>query len=117
MGGEQQSTSPVERRLNVLFLYDRHSLFTNTVREHVESFGRVSRHRIQYAHATADGELQSPLDDFDAVILHYSVRLPFDNISPEYAWALRTFKGLKALFIQDEYDNTWRACKWIEQLG
>ena len=117
MGRDENPATPADRPLNILLLYDRYSLFTNTVREHVESFSRFSRHQFYYAHATSDAELKLPLDDFDVVILHYSIRLPFNNISPEFAWALRTFKGLKALFIQDEYDNTWRACKWIDQLG
>jgi hypothetical protein len=104
--------------LNVLVLYDARSLFTNTVREHLDSFARYSRHNVRYAHAADDAQLPFPLDGFDVVIVHYSIRLAYDwHLSAEFAWALRTFPGLKALFIQDEYDQTWRACQWIDQLG
>ena len=118
MGQELGSGTSAGDPLNVLILYDQRSVFTNTVREHLDSFARFSRHRVAYAHAAADGPLAFPLDRFDAVIVHYSIRLAFDwHLSPEFAWALRSFRGLKALFIQDEYDHTWTACRWIEQLG
>src|SRR5262249_28658574 len=118
MDQDRRPGPPAGDPLNVLILYDHWSVFTNTVPDHLESFARFSRHRIAYAHAAADGPLTFPLDQFDAVVLHYSIRLAFDwHISPEFAWALRSFRGLKALFIQDEYDHTWRACQWIEQLG
>jgi hypothetical protein len=118
MDQERQPGDPPGDPLNVLILYDQRSVFTNTVREHLDSFARFSRHRFAYAHAAADGPLTFSLDRFDVVILHYSIRLAFDwHLSPEFAWALRSFRGLKALFIQDEYDHTWTACRWIEQLG
>jgi hypothetical protein len=75
--------SPRDRRLNVLILLDRHSLYTTTVRDHVEAFGRFSRHHVVFAHATQSAPLPYSLDSFDAVILHYSVRLAFEwHISP-----------------------------------
>jgi hypothetical protein len=118
MDQDRRPGPPAGEPLNVLILYDQWSVYTNTVREHLDSFARFSRHRIAYAHAAADGRLTFPLDGFDAVLIHYTIRLAYDwHISPEFAWALRSFRGLKALFIQDEYDHTWRACQWIEQLG
>ena len=30
---------------------------------------------------------------------------------------MKKFRGLKAAFLQDEYDHTWRASQWINQLG
>lgn len=57
------------------------------------------------------------LTRFDAVCIHYSIRLPFDGIPTPVVRALQDFKGLKFLFIQDEYDYTHRAWYWIKQVG
>jgi hypothetical protein len=112
-----QDTAP-DNPLNVLVLYDAGAVFTNTVREHLESFARFSHHRVTFAPAAAGFPLPFSLDGFDAVVIHYSIRLAYDwHLSPEFAWALKTFRGLKAVFIQDEYDQTWRASQWITQLG
>jgi hypothetical protein len=105
-------------RLNILILYDQSTVHINTVRDHLDSFRLYSRHNVSYANAVGQTPLRVPLSMFDVVIVHYSVRLAFDwHISPEFAWMLRQFTGLKALLIQDEYDNTWRACHWINLLG
>jgi hypothetical protein len=112
--GQESSGSP----LNVLVLYDPRAVFTNTVREHLASFARYSRHRIAYAPATATHPLRFPLDGFDVVVIHYTVRLACAaHLSPEFAWALKRYRGLKAAFLQDEYEHTWRASQWLDQLG
>jgi hypothetical protein len=53
---------------------------------------------------------------FDAVCIHYSIRLPYNEISPHLLKDLQKFNGLKFLFIQDEYDNTYRAWSWIKKI-
>ncbi len=111
--GQESSGSP----LNVLVLYDPASVYINTVREHLQSFGLYSRHHVFYAEATAGNPLTFDLNAFDAIILHYSVRLAFPwHLSPEFAWGLKKFTGPKGAFLQDEYDHTWRACQWLDQL-
>ena len=72
--------SPPEKRnqttrLNFLILYDGAALHTNTVRDHLQSFGLFSRHQVYYAHAVNEAPLDFSLDQFDVVIVHYSVRL------------------------------------------
>lgn len=106
--------------LNVLILYDHATTFTNTVREHLECFSLYSGHRIFYAAATVSN-LNPPsnvdLTPFDVVIVHYSVRLCFNILLPIYADAVTRFNGLKMLFIQDEYENTEVARRWMVRLG
>jgi len=115
--GREGPLTPRDRQLNVLILLDRYSLFTNTVRDHLDAFARYSCHQVVYAHATDAAPLAFSLDSFDVVLVHYSVRLAYEwHISPAFAQALRSFNGLKVLFIQDEYDNTWQACRWIDWL-
>lgn len=103
--------------MNVLILYNSTQTFTNTVYEHLACFGVHSDHRVFYAHADATSDLNVDLGAFDAVGIHYSIRLPFDQVSPSVAHAFETFCGLKFLFIQDEYDFPKRAWHWIQKLG
>jgi len=101
---------------NVLVLYNETQTFTSTVFEHLDSLARHSRARVFFAHQ----DHRTPVADFarfDAVIIHYSIRLPFDQIAEPTATALAAFRGLKVLFIQDEYDHTRRAWHWIQRLG
>lgn len=101
---------------NTLVLYNETQTFTSTVHEHLAGFARFSRARVFFAHQ----DLNAPVTDFalfDTVIIHYSIRLPFDQIAEETAHALAAFGGLKVLFIQDEYDHTHRAWHWIKRLG
>jgi len=102
---------------NILYLYNATQTYTNTVYEHIASFARYSGYRSFFCHQDANTELSVELSRFDVVALHYSVRLPYDQISPSTAEALKNFKGLKFLFIQDEYDHTHRAWYWMRQLG
>jgi hypothetical protein len=111
-------------QLNVLMLYDEGSTSIRTVYEHLESFKRYSRHKYYYMSAThraansppTNGDLD--FDCFDAVVIHYSVRLSHaDHITETVAAAVRRYRGPKLLFIQDEYDSTETARRWIERLG
>lgn len=103
--------------LRVLVLYDPASTYTATVLEHIRSFAMLP-HEVVFAGGVRGTTLATPLDAFDVVIIHYSIRLiAEDYISPSVAQALPGFTGLKVLFIQDEYDETETARRWIERLG
>jgi hypothetical protein len=106
-----------KNKLNILVLYDKNSTFTNTVREYLESFSLVSVHHIYYAHATHTAKLKWDLKLFDVIVIHYSVRLCYDLLSPDYVSTISKFDGFKVFFIQDEYDYTETARMWIEHLG
>lgn len=103
--------------MNILILYNGTQTYTNTVFDHVSSFGKFSKSRVFYAHLEAGGDVSVDLARFDVVIIHYSIRVCFDHVSIPMAEKLSRFDGLKALFIQDEYDNTHRAWHWIRELG
>lgn len=107
-----------ESRVDILVLYDAHSVHVGTIVEHLESFAACSRHRIWYAHAANDAGCDFELDHFDAVVIHYSCRVCFPHFfSPVYARKLAAFAGLKVLFIQDEYDSTRQAQRSIREFG
>lgn len=103
--------------MNILFLYNSTQTFTNTVFEHLAAFSRYSKHHSFFCHQDQFLILNINLSQFDAVALHYTIRLPFDQVSDSTVQALEKYSGLKVLFIQDEYDHTYKAWKWIKQLG
>jgi len=108
----------VSRPLNILILYDGVSVPVNAIRDHMEAFRLFSRHRIYYAHAAFEAPLRFSLALFDAVVLHFSLRLPMrHHLSSAFYQPLREYQGLKALFIQDEYDHPWLSSERIAQLG
>lgn len=104
--------------LTVLVLYDDRALATCYVREHLESLQHHSRHAVFFASAGQRRTLRFGLEAFDAVVLHFSIRLAFAwHLAPTYAEAVRRFAGAKLAMIQDEYDSPKQACRWIRDLG
>ena len=106
------------RRLSVLVLYSPHALFTSTVMEHINSFGQYSRNDIYYATAVDGVDCLYDIERFDVIVIHYSVRLSLEqHISPQVAAAVSGARGHRVLFIQDEYEYTERARRWMEALN
>lgn len=103
--------------MNILLLYNATQTFTNTVFEHVDAFSRFSAHRYFYCHHDVHVPFDVDLTRFDAVGFHYSVRFAYDQVSAEAQRRLQAYRGLKFLFIQDEYESTCRAWHWIQALG
>ncbi len=102
--------------MNILALYNATQTYTNTVFEHIDSFQRYSRHRLFYCHSDPCTSVRPDFRRFDVVLIHYSIRLPYDQIPEDLATDLAKYQGLKILFIQDEYDHTYRAWQWINRL-
>lgn len=110
--------------LNVLMLYDDSSTHVSTIAEHLEGFRKHSRHRFFFLPATeyvglADAEgAKLDLSHYDAVAIHYSVRVSVPaHLSAGVAAAVAAYRGPKLLFVQDEYDNVEMARRWMERLG
>ncbi len=103
--------------MRILCLYNANQTYTEAVFEHVNSFHVHSKHSWEYLHHEHLNSLSIDLDYFDAIVVHYSVRLPFNQISESLAQQLISFHGLKILFIQDEYDNTNLTKYWISRIG
>jgi hypothetical protein len=103
--------------MKILFLYNSTQTYTSTVFEHLSSFSKYSKNTCFFAHQDAHKDTGIDFSCFDAVVIHYTVRLPYDQISSATAGSLERYKGLKVLLIQDEYDHTYRAWHWINKLG
>lgn len=100
----------------VLVLYDQYSTFTNTVLDHLQAFKLYSRHRHVYCHGH-NPHPKVEWDRLDAVLIHYCLRVAFQQIPPELESRLVAFRGPKILFVQDEYDLTENTRRAIERLG
>lgn len=103
--------------MNILILYHSAETFTNTVFEHLDAFSRFSAHRYFFCHHDENEPFRVDLSRFDAVVIHFCLRLPYDQISEAAAGRLAAFHGPKVLLIQDEYDHTRRAWHWMNRLG
>ncbi|MBA2648877.1 MAG: glycosyltransferase [Legionella sp.] len=117
----RQPNDKIQPKLQVLVLYESKSLFITTIKDHLESFGQFSSHNISYASATPDNDEVKDLASYDAVIIHYSLRLSLNDcnwtLSDNAKKQLQSFLGLKIAFIQDEYDTTNIAIRWLQELG
>jgi hypothetical protein len=83
----------------------------------VEQFKRlisfVTKHNVEILNSNSIHSFNS----FDAVILHYSIRLSVkSHLDKKISNALRLYNGLKLLFIQDEYEGTEIARAWIDEI-
>lgn len=106
------------RKFNILVLYEIKSCSVSTIKEHIESFVKYSVNHIDYAAGT-DGLFE--LKKYDAVVIHYSLRLSVEHggwtLSQAVRASLKKYGGLKIAFIQDEYDTTNVAIQWLIDLG
>ncbi len=114
------------KQLRIALLYDGvTSMHVNTIREHVESFAKYSKHSIFHIPATpafwkrSAAEVFESVDFsiFDVVIVHYSIRVSLvEHFDEGLARAMQVFGGLKILFVQDEYEGTEIARRWMDRL-
>ncbi len=107
---------PPSAKRTIVVLYCSRSNQTAAILEHLESFSRYSKHNILFVDAIGSAELEFDLNSFDALVVHYSVRLSLsDHISPSFATGIAAYRGAKFLFIQDEYENTETARRWMDR--
>jgi len=102
----------------LLVIYSIASTVVATTMEYVRSFGRYSRNDVSYINGTHGARLGVELSEFDAVWLNYCCRLCFPGyVSSDVKDALRTYRGLKLMSVQDEYGRTETLRQGIEELG
>ena len=58
---------------NLLVLYEHRECHVKTISDYLQSFHRFSKHNVSYVSSVA--RCHFDLDYFDAVLIHYSVRL------------------------------------------
>lgn len=102
--------------MKILILYNESQTYTQTVFEHLDSFRKFSEYEFYYLHYENIIKEKQSLKYFQAIFVHYSIRLPLDQISEGMADILSQYGGAKGLFIQDEYDNVSRSKYWIKRI-
>lgn len=121
---ELNSLKEKPRSLNVVMLYDERWVHISTIYEHIDAFRKYSAHNFHFVPAVgnwglSDDELEKQFDlsVFDALIVHYSVRLSLkDYLNEAFARLIENYHGLKLLFIQDEYETTENSRRWMDRL-
>ena len=103
--------------MKVLVAYDAASMFTATVLEYVRSFELMPSCDISYLHVTHGAGGSVNLSSFDVVIHTYGARLCFERYATKkYLKKLASFKGIKVISIQDEYDFTEKTRRQLDLL-
>ncbi len=115
MEGNPQNVFTRQRK-NVLMLYDHTHTHVKTIAHYLESFRRYSE--FDYSYVTSFASCEFDLAYFDAVVVHFSVRLcHVGHLSYSFARALKSYQGPKVLYLQDEYENTNLTVQAIHDLG
>lgn len=102
--------------MKILIVYDGASLFTSNVREHVEGFARYSEHDVEYVAYRLFCALPS-LTPWDGIVFHYTVRAAHNYLSVNVQKKIEKFRGLKILYLQDEYENVHNTKSFIKLSG
>ncbi|WP_353439162.1 hypothetical protein [Polynucleobacter sp. UK-FUSCHL-C3] len=102
--------------MKILILYNESQTYTQTVFEHLDAFRKFSQNKFYYLHYENLAKEKESLEYFQIIFLHYSVRLPADQISEAMGETLSQYRGAKVLFIQDEYDKVARTKYWIKKI-
>ena len=94
--------------MNILLLCNRpvKNADASTVTDHLDAFLNFSRHRVTQLSFLRHLPERLDLDRFDAVIIHYTIAIGYFSehfINARAKQRIRDFKGLKIVFIQDEY--------------
>ena len=104
---------------NILVLYNGQSMYTPTVQDYVEAFSRYSKHNVHYLQVGRDTYPAFDLDEYDLLLITYSCRLCwFEQVfSRRMRDAIHRFAGVKAAFVQDEYQETNELRRGLRDLG
>ena len=99
------------KRLSILLLCDDEPGNASTILDHINAFGRYSRHQVKRFNPRGMPRIAAlDLNEFDVVVIHYSLVLINDSyVSSDFREKLRRFRGLKVQFLQDEY-------RWVDAM-
>lgn len=109
-----------ESPLQVLLFCNRPSGSSDasTISEHIDAFAQYSKHKITVWSSLKGLPTSEILKRFDCLIVHYSISFLSERyISRETLERIRSFKGLKIVFIQDEYRRVDFICMNLKYAG
>jgi hypothetical protein len=100
---------------SVLLLSDDRPSHAPNVLEHIRAFARYSRHSFDLFNPRGINRSRFlRLDDYDVVVIHYTVPL---YLSEWFLERLAAFSGLKVQFLQDEYRRVDAMTAQMRELG
>lgn len=103
-------------RILVMCNYDPHN--AATVCDHINAFYHYSAHQVFVLSNIGELPADFSFDPFDVVVIHYSLFLAVDAyVPPSVRARLSAFRGVKLLFIQDEYRFVNRTHNAIKECG
>lgn len=96
---------------SILFLCDDGKRHAANVLQHIAAFRQHSRHDVHIFNPVGtDGTSAPELDEFDIVVIHYTLVITIDSyLPPALRERISRFQGYKVQFIQDEY-------RWIDAI-
>jgi hypothetical protein len=98
--------------------YPHHKKGANTTVDHIDSFKNYSNYEVVRWSKLNSLPSEEFLSKFDCLVIHHSISLIFEwYASKETLLKIRNFKGIKALFIQDEYRRINFVCAKINFIG
>lgn len=101
--------------LSILLLCDDSPSHAPNVLEHIRAFRRFSRHGFDLFNPRGLGRSRFlRLEDYDAVVVHYSAVL---YLSDWFRERIACYEGLKVQFVQDEYRQVDAQTKAMRELG
>lgn len=107
-----------QRQLNVLLLCDYQDNIAATVRDHIRSLEAHSRHKWWRLSILGDIPAGLDLARFDIVVIHYTlVACSNFYLTSAARQRLADFRGLKAIFIQDEYRFVDKSIGAMREIG
>lgn len=108
---DYNNASMVLDHINSLYLYSKHEIFI--LSGLIENNGNPN-----YGYFVDENKSKLDLNYFDVVVIHYSIVLCLDSyLSTKFRHQLTEYKGVKAIFLQDEYRFIHKTISAIKETG
>lgn len=106
------------KRIRILFMCDYNVKSAPANCDFINSFLKFSKHDVVIVSCLGGLPNAVKMRDFDVVVVHFSLTLALDSyITPAMRKEMSEFRGLKMLFIQDEYRFIDRTVDAINETG
>lgn len=115
---EDEATRPADDGLRILVMCNYDPYNAATVCDHINSFYHYSKHNVFILSNIGEPPASFSFDPFDVIVIHYSLFLAVDAYVPlTVRKRLASFRGVKMMFIQDEYRFVNRTIRAINECG
>ncbi len=102
----------------VVLLYQYYENNADTILDHLHAIQMYSSHHVKLVAINRDDISGLILSDYDCLIIHYSILASHDaSLAPSLRTRIRSFRGSKAAFVQDEYRFIFRTIDVLHFLG